>query len=398
MRKVELRPLDTNQPGYGQLVIIGWQDASEGLSVDIQRNQDEYFLQDDGQWRSNAFRFHLPALSPTAEGHLAAAVDHQLVDPLLENSHATNMARFYGPDGTQVGMARLRLGQGLMPSGASGSASTPAASAALTPPEPSPTPPEPAIEAPAPPEPTLEPTPEPVTEAPEPAPAAAGTSQRGLWILLAVVLLAALIGAAAWFGFSLGDREAPPGVDEAAIEEPLDEPEATPAEAPLPEEPTPDETDEAGTPEAPPPEETAPDEATEASAPEAPAPEEPAPLESAAVAAPCSLQRMGESDELAFIQGCAGAGSEVGNMLEVITEARDNGHCGIARRLYAHQALNGDAAAALAYAREFDPARHAPSACFPEADAETALFWYETALGVDPDNAEAGQRLEELQG
>lgn len=380
MRKVELRPLDTNQPGHGQLVIIGWQGASEGLSVDIQRNQDEYFLQDDGQWRSNAFRFHLPALSPTAEGHLAATVDHQLVDPLLESPHATNMARFYGPDGTQVGMARLRLGQGLMPSGASGSAATPAASATLTTPEPSPAAPEPVIEAPAPEPasepvteaPAPEPAPEPVTEAPGPAPAPAGTSKRGLWILLAVVLLAALIGATAWFGFSLSDREAPPGVDEAAIEEPLDEPEATPAEASLPEEPTPDGTSEAS------------------------APEEPAPLESAAVAAPCSLQRMGESDELAFIQGCTGAGNEGGDMLEVITEARDNGHCGIARRLYAHQALNGDAAAALAYAREFDPARHAPSACFPEADAETALFWYETALGLDPDNAEAGQRLEEL--
>ncbi|GKW50451.1 hypothetical protein [Halomonas sp. NCCP-2165] len=383
MRKVELRPLDTNQPGHGQLVIIGWQGASEGLSVDIQRNQDEYFLQDDGEWRSNAFRFHLPTLSPTAEGHLAAMVDQRLVDPLLENPHATNMARFYGPDGTQVGMARLRLGQGLLASGASGSASTPAASAALTPPAP----PEPPADAPAPepepiPEPVSEapapePEPEPITQAPEPAPT--GTNKRGLWILLAVVLLAALIGAAAWFGLSLSDREGAPGADDVAIEEPLDEPEATPAEASLPEEPTPDETSEAST-------------------LETPAPEEPAPIESAAVAAPCSLQRMGEAGELTFIQGCTGAGNEGGDMLAVITEARDNGHCGIARRLYAHQALNGDAAAALAYAREFDPAGHAPSACFPEADAETALFWYETALGLDPDNAEAGQRLEELQG
>ena len=32
---------------------------------------------------------------------------------------------------------------------------------------------------------------------------------------------------------------------------------------------------------------------------------------------------------------------------------------------------------------EFDPAQHAPSACFPEPDAETAIFWYETALGLD---------------
>jgi hypothetical protein len=338
MRKVELRPLESNEPGQGQLVIIGWQGTGEGLSVDIQRNQDDYFLQDNGQWGSNPFKFHLPALQPSADGNLAAVVDSQIVDPLLENPRVTNMARFYGPEGAEVGRTRLRLAQGLMPSGASGSTPELDASATLVthqPPsatsEPHPTPePQPTPEPPPAPEPAKEPVPEPEST-PEP-PAPAGKSKRWLWILLSVVILAALLGAAAWFGMSMRDQAEPPLVDEPAT-----------------------------------------------------------------AIGPCSLQRMGEMSELEFIQACTGAGSEAGNLLDVVNEALANDHCGIARRLYAHQALNGDIAAALAYAREFDPAQHAPSACFPEPDAETASFWYETALGLDPDNAEARQRLEVLQ-
>lgn len=380
MRKVELRPLDTNQPGYGQLVIIGWQGDNEGLAVDIQRNQDECFLQDDGEWRSNAFRFHLPALQPTTDGHLGAVVDGKIVDPLLENTHSTNMARLYGPDGTQVGQARLRLGKGLMPSGASGSSPGLDASTALDSPQPAPSPapeplPEPVpprVEEPAPePEPTPEPTVPPST--PEPS----GNGKRWLWILLAALVIVAIVAAAAWFGLYMRDKNQPSLEEGNAVEQALEE-EAPAAETPEPE---------------PIVEESVPSEPNAENAPQAPAESD-----AVAAAAPCSLQHMGEVGELEFIQACTGAGSEAGNMLDVIADARDNNHCGIARRLYAHQALNGDPAAALAYAQELDPAQHSPSACFPEADPETAIFWYETALGLDADNAEASQRLEELQG
>jgi hypothetical protein len=382
MRKVELRPLDSQQPGLGQLVIIGWQGENEGLAVDIQRNQDDCFLQDDGKWRSNAFRFHLPALQPTADGHLGAVVDHKIVDPLLESINATNMARLYGADGTQVGQARLRIGKGLMPSGASGSSPGLDASAALDSPKPAPTPaPEPA------PKPAPEPEPQPTEETPpkpaptpEPPPPSGGKGKRWLWILIAVALLAAILAGAAWFGMSMSDPNAPTP-DEAAVEESLEE-DARVTEDDMPTEEAPQEESL--------PEGSSSDETGTDSAPE---PAEPA---TAAAAGPCSLQRMGEMSELEFIQACTGAGSEAGNMLDVIADARDNSHCGIARRLYAHQALNGDADAALAYAAELDPAQHTPSDCFPEPDAETAMFWYETALGLDPDNAVASQRLEEL--
>ncbi|MDR5900294.1 hypothetical protein QC823_15085 [Halomonas vilamensis] len=385
MLKVELRPLDTNQPGYGQLVIIGWQGTTEGLSIDIQRNQDEHFLQKDGAWGNNAFKFHLPALQPTTEGYLAAEVDCTIVDPLLENSHATNMVRLYGPDDKKVGQARLRIGQGLMPSGASGSATEPDASADLNTPQPPPVNSKP--------EPTAEPPPASVSVAEEPAslepvadePEATepesrsepnseppkqppnDKSKRWLWILLAVVILTVILGAAAWFGMSMRDGKDTASESEAITEENSAEEieESEPVEA-------------------------APDEASE-------------PLDTnqsatSAAAAPCSLQRMSEMGELEFVQACTGAGNDDGGMLDVVNEALTNDHCGIARRLYAHQALNGDADAALAYAQEFDPAQHSPSTCFPEPDTETAIFWYETALGLDPNNAEASQRLEELQG
>ncbi|WP_010628944.1 hypothetical protein [Halomonas sp. KM-1] len=387
MRKVELKPLESNQPGHGQLVLLGWKGENEGLSLDIQRNQDEHFLQEDGLWRSNTFKFHLPTLQPGADESLTAVVDDTIVDPLLENPHATYMVRLYGPDGAQVGRARLRIGQGLMSSGASGTAPDYKASATLDTPQAPPANPEPqpepvtvpdaasAIEAPAT---SHEAVPEPAPARPESAPAPAGKSKRWLWILLAVAILAAIIGAAAWFGLAMRGQEPLAAadettVDETTVDESLVEGEATPQEEPL--------LEETG----------------EENLSETAAPEEPAPTQAAATAGPCSLQRMEEMGELEFIHVCTSAGSEAGNMMAVIGEARDNAHCGIARRLYAHQAISGDVAAALAYAREFDPAQHAPSACFPVADTETAIFWYDLALSHDPDNAEASQRLEELQ-
>lgn len=365
MRKVELHPLENQRPGDGQLVIIGWEGEREGLAVDIQRNQDECFLQGDGEWRSNAFRFHLPTLQPTREGHLAASVDHEIIDPLLESSHATNRVRLFGRDGNQVGQARLRLGKGLMPSGARGNAPELESGAALNSPQPAP-PSEPQATSEQ--VPSNEPEP-PVMEAAsaqpaasespsEPStPAARSRGKRWLWILLAALIAIIILAAAAWLGLSMRDKGLP-GLENggAAVESEAGEPNA--GSAP---------------------------QVTPAS-------------DDIAAATPCSLQRMGEVGELEFIQSCTGSDRETSDMLEVISNARDNNHCGIARRLYAHQALNGDAASALAYAREFDPAQHSPSACFPEPDAETAIFWYETALGLDADNAEASQRLEALQG
>lgn len=377
MRKIELRPLSDPKPGVGQLVIIGGNVTGKGMSVDIQRNQDEHFLQDNGQWGSHPFKFQLPELETDADGNLTAVVDKQIVDPLLENPHATNMARFYGPDGAELGSARIKLARDLLPSGASGSTPSLEAGAAINTPEPPPTPeptPVPIPEnstAPADPEPELP------TAEPEPPKASKAGSRRWLWLALAILLLVIILGAAAWF--SLSAREDEPNESETAQEEVQAEEETSKPE-PEPEEDT---ANEAST------------ESTNAE-PTTPTPEEP-PV--AVAAAPCSLQRMDEQDELAFIQGCTATDGEgAAAILDVIDEALANEHCGIARRLYAHEALSGDIQAALGYARQFDPEQHSPSACFPEPDAETAIFWYQTAQGIDAENTEASQRLEALEG
>lgn len=371
MRRIELRPLDPHQPGYGQLVIIGGQGDGQDFSLDIQRNQDENFLQEDGQWRSNAFRFHLPPFQQGSDAGLMAVVDDRIVDPLLENTNATYMARLYGPDGAEVGRARLRLANGLMPSGASGSSPSPQAGGPLVTPQPTTAQPE---SSPAP-EPSAEPP--PPTEPTEQPPHNEGKKRRRWpWILLGVLILAAVMGGTAWFGMHMRDQGAAgPGDD---TEEIVDE------DVPLE-----DTTDESETNET----ETTGEEVDNDLLGEV------APIVegSAATAGPCALERMGEMSELEFIQACTAAGNEAGDMLNVVDQALANEHCGIARRLYAHQALNGNAAAALAYAREFDPQHHAPSACFQEPDTETAIFWYETVLSVDSDNSEASQRLEALQ-
>ena len=55
------------------------------------------------------------------------------------------------------------------------------------------------------------------------------------------------------------------------------------------------------------------------------------------------------------------------------------------------QAQGGNVEIALAYAEEYEKG----SSCF-QADKETAIYWYETALSNDPNNATAKEKLEAL--
>lgn len=99
------------------------------------------------------------------------------------------------------------------------------------------------------------------------------------------------------------------------------------------------------------------------------------------------------SDEIMFIQACLKTKPDTSALLAVIEQAKQNGKCGIAQRLYANQAQNGNAQVAIAYAKEYE--ENTKSTCF-KADKNTAIYWYEVALDADPQNAEAKKRLEEL--
>ena len=110
----------------------------------------------------------------------------------------------------------------------------------------------------------------------------------------------------------------------------------------------------------------------------------------------CSATNLATKSELAFVQACIAEQPPTDALLAVIQNAKSAQKCGVAQRLYANRAQGGDSKVALAYAREYDPKFHQPNDCFKEADNATAAYWYDTVLQVEPDNAEAKQRYEEL--
>lgn len=127
-----------------------------------------------------------------------------------------------------------------------------------------------------------------------------------------------------------------------------------------------------------------------------PAPSPVTPPAASANAAACGTASMSGKTELEFVQECVKENLASPAMLDIILDAKKEGHCGIAQRLYANKAQAGDVLIALAYAKEYDPKYHAASKCFATPDKATAAYWYETVLGVDANNAEAKERFEEL--
>ncbi|XWY21043.1 hypothetical protein ACNGTP_07585 [Bisgaard Taxon 45] len=107
------------------------------------------------------------------------------------------------------------------------------------------------------------------------------------------------------------------------------------------------------------------------------------------VVSECSVAN--STDELAFIQACLKSKPDNQRLLDVIAEAKTANKCSIAQRLYAHQAQSGNVELAVAYAKEY--AVGGP--CF-SVDKENAIYWYETALSIDPNNEAAKKGLAEL--
>lgn len=103
----------------------------------------------------------------------------------------------------------------------------------------------------------------------------------------------------------------------------------------------------------------------------------------------CSVSN--NADELAFVQACLKTKPDSKKILEVITQAKSAKKCGIAQRLYANQAQGGNADIAVAYAKEYIDG----SECFA-VNKDNAIYWYETALSIDPNNEAAKKGLAEL--
>lgn len=372
--RVELRPLDSGTPGQGRLLLKGWKGATTSLQLTIQESQDQQFLHPGKTWSTKTHSFELARLEEADAERLQVVLDSTIIDPLLELPGSTQyLLTLQDAQGTK-GEGVIRLSRDLMPSSAAGSTPSAAASTALhSPPVAEKTPepaPEPELKAPP------EPEPAPVVE----PPTVSKASKRGplLFLLLGLLLLAAVaLGAWYWFSNNADNAGTEPVTQENIEEEDSFEEEEivqedndiSEAEADLSSEENVQESiDESST------------------------------ISPAGPAMACSIEALDEQDELAFVQGCSQADMTSEALLSVIEAARDANHCGIARRLYANRAIAGDATIALAYAREYDPAYHQANTCFSSADAETAGYWYQIVLDIEPENSEAQARFEELGG
>lgn len=331
----KLHPLSPPVPGRALLQIRGWDYDCGALAFAIQRNQDEHYLQADQRWSSTPCWFEQVFDEDAAGEHIYCTLAGQVLDPLLSQPNSIFNLRLRGSDASEVDENVLRLGEGLLPSSAA-AASGPAAAErsavlAAEPPPVAPVLPEPVAE------PLAEPVaaPEPVVTPPPapPAPAPAKRSRTGLWIALAVVLLA-LAGLLAWWFL----KPAPQAVVEPTASTTTPAPDAT----------------------------------------------------------PCSAQALASEDELPFVQACIKHAPDSQALLQAIAQAKAANKCGVAQRLYANRAQAGDVAIASAYAHEYDSKFLQPSECFKTPDDATAVYWYETVQSVDPDNAEAAERLKEL--
>ncbi|MFB8830452.1 hypothetical protein ACE0DR_16570 [Azotobacter sp. CWF10] len=344
MLRIELTAAVGGQPGYGELTVRGWPGGTDGLELSVLRNQDSLYLDAGGGWDSLPIWHAIDGLERRGE-LLAGRVGPWLVDPLVRDPKMVYRLQLRDAEQSDGGV--LRIVGNLLSSSAVGH------------PPPEEPPPRPVV---APFEPQAEPEPEPVIVEPEPvekpradrplvaerdeefrAAPAPQPRKPVRWLPLALGLLLLLgIGLGAYWYFVLRPQT------------------QTPVAA-------------------------------------APAPT-PAPAAAAGGEAnPCGETALeGVGDDLAFIQACLRSNPSSAQVLEVIDAAKQSKRCGVVQRLYAHKAQAGDAAIALAYAREYDPQTFKTGGCVPSADAETAAYWYEIALANDPANADAKQRLEAL--
>ncbi|MFZ4833139.1 hypothetical protein [Rouxiella sp. Mn2063] len=322
MLKLELRAETLARPGYAQLIIRNWNGETSGTTLSIQRNQDQRFLAQDGQWSGSEIQHRLADFQLNGETFWTR-LGPEMVDPLLADRQMAY--RLTLSDGSTTDRGGLVIASDVMSSMASGSTESP--NRVVAAPEPVPEPvniPEPLPE----PDVVVQPEGKPEPAVVPPVVPAKKASLLWLWLLIAILLIAAAI---AWFRFK---------------------PSAPVASAPAAEVPT-----------------------------AAPAP-----------VGGCSIEAMTSSSELEFVKSCLKTQPNDTQVQEIIKQAKEQKRCDVAQRLYAYKAQSGDIKLALSYAHEYDPETVTSGGCFT-ADAETAVYWYQTVIAKDPNNADAQARL-----
>lgn len=367
---------DPAVPGEAQLLIRlrGVTDLVESLEFALLNNQQNY-LQEGDQWSPAPHWFSISGGYPLQSGS-GFRVGAAIVDPLLVNQSPIQLhvKLASGEDRhTTLQVAR----EAVLPSSARGEVGEYGGSSVIsTPVVEAPQVPElapvgvpveielPAFSAEPEPEPEVEAEPEPVPVAtPLPMASTAAPKSKTPLILGGVVLLLLLGALIFWFSRPADAPSAAAPVTDSIADtaaEPVTDPTAETAAEPVAAEPVVNEAS---------------GEATDDG---------------------CSATNLATKSELAFVQACIAEQPPTDALLAVIQNAKSAQKCGVAQRLYANRAQGGDSKVALAYAREYDPKFHQSNDCFKEADNATAAYWYDTALQVEPDNAEAKQRYEEL--
>ncbi|MGO1246588.1 MAG: hypothetical protein ACTHY5_03420 [Oceanisphaera sp.] len=337
---VQLQPQNPVVPGQARLIIKKWEGDREGLEFSIQRNQDRYYLQQNQDWGTNAVWFPV-TLNEDENGHLEGLIGGDILDPILESSGTSSYQLHLqqGP-GSESDRGMVRLSDGLLSSAAGGVTESTRETGNITQPKViTPVVSEPAAKPPV----DVVATPEPVDElppspTPEPSPTPQPSSNPAPVAKKRINPLFIILPIIALLAIAAGAAWLllKPSIGGSMGAEKADE-------------------------------------------------------------TSCSSAGLDSQSELNFVQNCIQQDLSSEQMLAVIADAKAQEKCGVAQRLYANRAQSGDAVIALAYAQEYDSKFHQPNVCFSESDDATASYWYETVLGVEPENALAQQRLGELE-
>ena len=357
--RVELQECDLG-PGTALFVLTGWDHDVGSSEFSIQRNQDGKFLADDMEWNGSEVWHTLENLRPSDQGY-SAKVGPSFVDPIVDAPNAAYRVSLRSAGGS--GQSVLIVSPSLLKSSAAnaGPAGSAGVGSQLIPgdvsppavakePEPVVTPPEPEpIPDPEPEEPDVTddagPEYEPVKNededtkvdivppAGDPPGGSGGKPGRAFPLIpvLGGLVVVAIVAGAAWYFLLREGTPTLPVADVPAI--------ALPAE--------------------------------------------------------CDRALFTGTEDRAFVQQCLNIDPSAEIAIEVANQAEAAGQCDATRLLLIKRARDGDADVALAYAQKLDPATHTASDCFPNADGETAAYWY--AIPAQNGNALAIERLNALQ-
>ncbi|WP_417788843.1 tetratricopeptide repeat protein [Terasakiella pusilla] len=313
--------ISNETPGFAEIRIPDYTATGDQVEIAIKRSGDGSYLGDSG-WLTN--ENWLSVNIQDDNGECVIPIGPSQVDPLASCLSSFMFQLFLKDGGATVAGVIKKTSVTLLSSQAGGAGMTSTVgsiAAGTTTPAPEPEPVEEPVSIPEP-EPQPEPQPAPTVEAP-----AESSSKKGLFIALAVIALLLVGGAIAFYS----------GLFDSKTEDPAT---ATPAT------PTP-----------------------EVSSTQPPAPAQSLPP--AAPTAPTLTTRQ-------IVQDFLATNPDTPALLAKAEEMKAEGRLDGAMLLYRQAAGKGDAKAALLLARMYDPKYFSKETSpLPNADAETAAYWYE---------------------